>query len=98
MGVYQEMTIKNSRDNLQEDGNLADRFCNLVSEILELEALVQERKDEIKDRYIIAKAEGLNVKALKQVVREKQANRVEEREEYEAIVDEYRSLLGLIVC
>lgn len=92
------MTIKNSQNNIRENLEVSDRFVNLVDEITALEELVAERKDEIKDVYLKAKAEGYNIKAMKQVIREKRSNGVKDQELYEATVDEYRSILGLFVC
>lgn len=93
------MTIKNSSEDLSENLENSEAFSTMVTNITELEEIIAERKEEIKDVYLRAKTMGLNVKAMKQVVKEsKNPDAVEARIEYETTLDKYREILGLWVC
>jgi uncharacterized protein (UPF0335 family) len=63
-----------------------------------VERLEEEKKalaDDIRDVYAEAKANGFDVKALRQVVRLRKLD-VEERKEQEAILDTYLQALGML--
>ncbi|HEV3186360.1 MAG TPA: DUF2312 domain-containing protein [Xanthobacteraceae bacterium] len=63
-----------------------------------IERLEEEKKalaDDIRDVYAEAKANGFDVKALRQVVRLRKLD-VEERKEQEAILDTYLQALGML--
>ena len=63
-----------------------------------IERLEEEKKtiaDDIRDVYAEAKANGFDVKALRQVVRLRKQD-VEERKEQEAILEVYLQALGML--
>jgi uncharacterized protein (UPF0335 family) len=63
-----------------------------------IERLEEEKKalsDDIRDVYAEAKANGFDVKALRQVVRLRKLD-VDERKEQEAILDTYLQALGML--
>ena len=63
-----------------------------------IERLEEEKKtisDDIRDVYAEAKANGFDPKALRTVVRLRKED-VEERKEYEAILETYLAALGML--
>jgi uncharacterized protein (UPF0335 family) len=78
----------------------ATRFAkdHLKAFVERIERLEEEKKalaDDIRDVYAEAKANGFDVKALRQVVRLRKLD-VEERKEQEAILDTYLQALGML--
>lgn len=70
----------------------------LRSFIERIERLEEEKRglaSDIKDVYGEAKAMGFDARALRQIVRER-AQDVQERTEFEAILDTYRAALGML--
>jgi len=70
----------------------------LKSIIERIERLEEEKKgiaDDIKDIYSEAKANGFEVKAIRQIVRDRKVEK-SERDEFEAILDTYRAALGML--
>jgi uncharacterized protein (UPF0335 family) len=70
----------------------------LLSIIQRIERLTEEKKaigDDITDVYAEAKGSGYDVKALRQIVRER-AQDVNARAEHEAIMAMYRRALGML--
>jgi uncharacterized protein (UPF0335 family) len=81
------------RDELQTGGVAADRLRSIVDRI---ERLSEERKNlgvDITEIYKEAKFNGLDVKALRQLIREQRQDEAE-REERETLVEVYRRALG----
>lgn len=69
----------------------------LRSFIERVERLEEEKKaiaDDIKEVYAEAKGTGFDTKAMRHIVRDRKKDAAE-RDEFEAIVDLYRSALGM---
>jgi uncharacterized protein (UPF0335 family) len=78
----------------------ATRFAkdHLKAFVERVERLEEEKKtisDDIKDVYAEAKANGFDVKALRQVIRLRKQD-VDERKEQEAILEVYLQALGML--
>ena len=78
----------------------ATRFAKdqLKAFIERVERLEEEKKalsDDIRDVYAEAKANGFDVKALRQVVRLRKQD-VDERKEQEAILETYLQAMGML--
>ena len=78
----------------------ATRFAKdqLKAIIERVERLEEEKKaiaDDIRDVYAEAKANGFDVKALRQVVKLRKQD-VDERKEQEAILETYLNALGML--
>lgn len=81
------------REELRAGGVAADRLRSIVERI---ERLEEERKalgDDVKDIYLEAKSAGFDVKALRQLIRERRQDEAE-REERETLIEVYRRALG----
>lgn len=80
----------------QETGEAvaADDLRSLVERIEKLEEEKKAIADDVKDVYAEAKGRGFDTKAIRAIVRLR-AMEPHEREEQEAILDLYRSALGL---
>lgn len=77
----------------------ADRKKQLEGYITEVERWEEQKKiitDDIGLIYTAAKDAGFEVKAMRQIVRERKISR-DKREAYEAIVDVYKHALGMLV-
>lgn len=64
----------------------------------QIERLEEEKKalsDDIRDKFLEAKAVGFDVKALRQIVRLRKKSK-SEREEEESILDVYMAALGML--
>lgn len=72
----------------------ADELRLLVERIERLEEEKAGIADDIKDIYLEAKARGYVGKVLREVVRIRKMDK-EKRQEFEAILDVYKSALGL---
>lgn len=72
----------------------ADRLRLLIERIERLEEEKKGISDDIKDVYAEAKATGYDTKAMRLVVRLRKM-RPDDRREMEAIVDTYKSALGI---
>ena len=72
-----------------------DQLRSFVERIERLEEEKRGLASDIKDVYSEAKAMGFEPKALRQIVRERGQD-VEERSEFEAILDTYRAALGML--
>jgi uncharacterized protein (UPF0335 family) len=84
-----------------QDDEVAHRFAkdHLKAFVERVEKLEEEKKalsDDIRDVYAEAKANGFDVKALRQVVRLRKQD-ADERAEHEAILDTYLQALGMLV-
>jgi uncharacterized protein (UPF0335 family) len=76
----------------------ADRKKQLEGYITEVERWEDQKKiivDDIGLIYTAAKDAGFEVKAMRQIVRERKVSR-DKREAYEAIVDVYKHALGML--
>lgn len=83
-----------TRDEIRAGGVAADRLRSLVERI---ERLEEERKaigQDIKDIYLEAKSAGFDIKALRQLIRQRRQDAAE-LEEQETILDVYRHALGM---
>ena len=72
----------------------ADILRSVVERIERIEEEIAEKNADKRDIYAEAKANGFDVKALKRIVSERRVDR-DERMEAEAILDLYRSALGM---
>ncbi|MDD9910345.1 MAG: DUF2312 domain-containing protein [Ahrensia sp.] len=72
-----------------------DQLRSIVERIERLEEEKKAIADDIRDVYAEAKANGFDVKTLRQVVRLRKVE-VAERQEQEAMLDLYLSALGMI--
>ena len=86
---------------VKEKEEAAHRFAkdHLKAFVERVERLEEEKKtlsDDIRDVYAEAKANGFDVKALRQVVRLRKQD-ADERKEQEAILDTYLQALGMVV-
>jgi uncharacterized protein (UPF0335 family) len=72
----------------------ADQLRLLIERIERLEEEKKETADQIKDVYAEAKSVGYDVKTMRQVVRLRKLER-HAREEAEALLDMYKTALGL---
>ena len=84
----------------KEEEAPATRFAkdHLKAFVERVERLEEEKKalsDDIRDVYSEAKANGFDVKALRQVVRLRKQD-VDERKEQEAILETYLQALGML--
>ena len=71
-----------------------DRMRLLIERIERLEEEKKGISDDVKDVYGEAKAVGYNVKALRQIIRERRMN-ADDRREMEFILDLYRCAMGM---
>lgn len=83
-----------------KDEASAHRFAkdHLKAFVERIERLNEERKalsNDVRDVYAEAKANGFDVKALKDVIRLRQQD-IEERKEHEAILETYLQALGML--
>lgn len=72
-----------------------DQLRTIVERIERLEEEKKTIADDIRDVYAEAKANGFDVKTLRQVVRLRKVE-VAERQEQEAMLDLYLSALGML--
>ena len=72
-----------------------DQLRSIIERIERLEEEKKSIADDIKDVYGEAKANGFDVKALRQIVRDRKVEK-SERDEFEAILDTYRAALGML--
>ena len=82
--------IGHNSDNVAAD--------QLLQKIERIERLEEEKKgiqDDIKDVYLESKAEGYDVKTIRQIIRLRKMER-HVREESEALLDTYKAALGMI--
>lgn len=72
----------------------ADQLKSIIERIERLEEEKETISADIRDVYAEAKANGYDVKALRQIVRIRKQDRTE-REEMEAVVELYMQALGM---
>jgi uncharacterized protein (UPF0335 family) len=72
-----------------------DQLRQLVEQIERLEQEKKALSDDIRDKYLEAKAVGFDVKALRTIVRMRKQSKTE-REEQESILDVYLHALGML--
>lgn len=70
-----------------------EQLQSIVNRIENLEADKKNVADDIKEMYAEAKANGYNVKALREVIRIRKQDK-SQRAEFEAILELYREALG----
>jgi uncharacterized protein (UPF0335 family) len=83
------------RGNIMAEGNIAADQLRLFIE--RIERLEEEKKgiaDDIRDVYSEAKSQGYDAKIMRQIVRLRKMSQ-DDRQEMEAILDTYKSALGL---
>ena len=73
-----------------------DQLRQLVEQIERLEQEKKALSDDIRDKYLEAKAVGFDVKALRTIVRLRKKSKTE-REEEESILDVYLHALGMLL-
>lgn len=73
-----------------------DQLRQLVEQIERLEQEKKALSDDIRDKYLEAKAVGFDVKALRTIVRMRKKSKTE-REEEESILDVYLHALGMLL-
>lgn len=72
-----------------------DQLRQFVESIERLEEEKKALAADIRDKYLEAKGVGFDVKALRQIIRLRKKSSVE-REEEDAILDTYKSALGML--
>jgi uncharacterized protein (UPF0335 family) len=72
----------------------AGQLRALIERVERLEEEKSTIAEDIKEVYAEAKGTGFDTKAMRQIIRERKKDRAE-LEEFEAIVDLYRSALGM---
>lgn len=77
------------------DDTMAARIKSFVERIERMEAEKADLASDIRDIYTEAKGTGFDVKALRQIIRERKMDAAE-RQEREAIADVYRNALGML--
>lgn len=82
------------RGETKAAGVAADQLKSFVERIERLEEEKQTIADDIKDVYAEAKANGYDVKIIRQVIRIRKQDKAE-REEMEALLDLYMQALGM---
>jgi uncharacterized protein (UPF0335 family) len=88
---------------LKEEANTAatkfgkDQLKAFVERVERLEEEKKATSDDIRDVYAEAKANGFDVKALRQVIKLRKLD-VQERQEQEAILDTYLHALGMMAA
>jgi uncharacterized protein (UPF0335 family) len=73
----------------------AKRLTAHIERIEEFEREKKETSDLIKDEYLVAKGEGYDPKIMKQIVKLRKRS-ADEIQEEEAMVELYRSALGML--
>ena len=73
-----------------------DQLRQLVEQIERLEGEKKALADDVRDKYLEAKAVGFDVKALRTIVRMRKQSKTE-REEQESILDVYLHALGMLL-
>jgi len=76
-------------------GFAADRLRQYVERIERLEDEKREIQEQIKDVYNEAKAEGFDVKVMRQVIRLRRM-KPHERGELEELLETYKAALGMV--
>lgn len=74
--------------------NTAEMLLQFVESIETLQADAKAVAEDIKDKFAEAKGRGFDTKALRVVIAERKKN-AEEVQEFEAIVELYRTALGM---
>ena len=77
-------------------GVARDQLRTIVERIERLEEEKKAIADDIRDVYVEAKGNGFDVKALREIVRLRKIE-PDKREEEEAMVDLYKTALGMTV-
>ena len=77
------------------DTDSAQRLTAHIEHIEELELEKKQTSDLIKDEYTVAKGEGFDAKIMKQIVKLRKRS-ADEIQEEEALVELYRSALGML--
>jgi uncharacterized protein (UPF0335 family) len=83
------------QENIMAEGNVAADQLRLFIE--RIERLEEEKKgiaDDIRDVYSEAKSQGYDAKIMRQIVRLRKMSN-DDRAEMEAVLDTYKSALGL---
>ena len=73
-----------------------DQLRQLIEQIERLEQEKKALSDDIRDKYLEAKAVGFDVKAIRTIVRMRKKSKTERQEE-ESILDVYLHALGMLV-
>jgi uncharacterized protein (UPF0335 family) len=73
-----------------------DQLRQLVEQIERLEQEKKALSDDIRDKYLEAKAVGFDVKALRTIVRMRKKSKTERQEE-ESILEVYLHALGMLL-
>ena len=84
------------REEPQASGVAADRLRSIVDRIERVESERKNLGEDIKEIYAEAKSSGYDLKALRQLIRERRLTD-DEREEREMLVEVYRRSLGEFV-
>jgi len=88
---------------MKEEANTAavkfgkDQLKAFVERVERLEEEKKATSDDIRDVFAEAKANGFDVKALRQVIKLRKLD-VQERQEQEAILDTYLHALGMLAA
>lgn len=88
-------TLKKAADNLTKTRFAKDQLKAFVERIERLEEEKKAIADDIKDVYAEAKANGFDVKALRQVIKLRKQD-AGERNEQQLILETYLNALGML--
>jgi uncharacterized protein (UPF0335 family) len=76
-------------------GSARDQLRSLVERLERLDEEKRALAEDMKELFAQAKSTGFDVKALKQILKERRQD-ADERRDLEAIVDTYRTALGML--
>jgi uncharacterized protein (UPF0335 family) len=92
-----QAAAKAAEDNVTRPERFAkDQLKAFIERVERLEEEKKALADDIRDVYAEAKGNGFDVKALRHLVRLRKLD-VNERKEFEAIVETYMAALGMLV-
>jgi uncharacterized protein (UPF0335 family) len=95
--MAQAAAAKTAEDNVTRPERFAkDQLKAFIERVERLEEEKKAIADDIRDVYAEAKGNGFDVKALRHLVRLRKLD-VNERKEFEAIVETYMAALGMLV-
>jgi uncharacterized protein (UPF0335 family) len=86
---------RNDTGKVEAGGIDNERLINLVERIETNQAQIDELKSHERDLYKGAKSAGFDVKAIRQIIRERKKD-ADEVEEFETLVATYKRALGML--
>lgn len=77
-------------------GIAGDQLKSIVERVERLEEEKRALAEDIKEVYLVAKSQGYDVKAIRQIVKERRMDTAD-RLEQEAILETYKAALGMLL-